>query len=274
MDPAYLFEPELRNLRRKRSKLANFHEGWLFREGAEALADRLSFIKRDFDKIVLHGADFHALSDAVSKSHPFFEIDAEVEIWPTEASGVDLILSNLQLHWVNDLPGLLTQIRRALVPDGFFSAALIGGTSLFELRSSLIETEERCGLAHAPRMSPMIDLPTAAGLMQRAGFALPVVDHELVRTTFSSPLKLLKDLRAMGQTNAVKAQPRQILPRAFWPIFDEVYKARFPDGSGGVTATFDLVFLSGWAPADTQQKPLTPGSAAMELRDGLNSSGS
>ena len=170
---------------------------------------------------------------------------------------------------VNDLPGLLVQIRRSLRPDGFFSACLVGGESLFELRASITEATDRLGRAHSPRISPMIDAPTAAGLMQRAGFALPVVDHELIHLAYSHPLKLLQDLRAMGQTNALADQPRGIDPRAFWPTVFQVYEDLFAHDEGGVRATFDLIFLSGWAPAKTQQQALKPGSAQMRLAEGL-----
>ncbi len=256
MDSIYVFDPAIRALRRARAATAQQEAGWLFDEGAAALADRLAVIRRRFDRVIFHGTDFAALARALPALRPQLCLDGEREIWPEAAAGADLVLSNLQLHWVNDLPGLLVQIRRALRPDGFFSACLLGGETLFELRACLLEAEEQCGRAHAPRVSPMMDLPTAAGLMQRAGFALPVVDHEVIRVAFAQPLRLLKDLRALGQANALGAQDRRILPRAFWPTLAQIYAARFPDGQGGVTATFDVIFLSGWSPAASQPRPL------------------
>ncbi len=270
MDSFYMFAPAIRALRRARAATAQKDTGWLFDEGATALADRLGLVQRRFRHVVFHGTDFGALARAIPLLQPELCLDGECEVWPEAATGADLVLSNLQLHWVNDLPGLLVQIRRSLRPDGFFSACLLGGETLFELRACLLETEELCGRAHAPRVSPMMDLPTAAGLMQRAGFALPVVDHEVIRVAFTQPLRLLRDLRALGQANALRAQDRRILPRSFWPTFAQIYAKRFPDGHGGVTATFDMIFLSGWSPAETQLKPLRPGSAQMSLREGLN----
>ena len=290
MDGALIFNSHLRALRRARAAQSDTSDkaaGFLFQEGAEALADRLSFIQRAFHRPVLHGNDFQALTQALAQALPHalphiqtdtplphssapHLIEGECEIWPLEAESCDLILSNLQLHWVNDLPGLLVQIRRSLCPDGFFSACLIGGESLFELRASLAEAESRLNRPHRPRISPMIDVPTAAGLMQRAGFALPVVDHEIINLSYAHPLTLLKDLQAMGQSNAIQNQPTGIDPQAFWPTVCQAYQDLFPHVEGGVKATFDLIFLSGWAPASNQQQPLKPGSARMDLRQGLD----
>lgn len=271
MDQAFLFDANLRALRRARAALNTPEAGFLFHEGAEALADRLSFIKREFEQAVFHGLDFGALEAALPTMQPKDRILAETEAWPLEAQSCDLILSNLQLHWVNDLPGLLIQIRQSLRPDGFFSACLIGGESLFELRAALAQAETDLGLPSHPRVSPMIDVPTAASLMQRAGFALPVVDHEVIPVSYQHPLTLLNDLRAMGQTNALAAQPRGIDPRAFWPQVMAAYEALFPHPGGGVQATFDLIFLSGWAPGPGQQTPLAPGSAMQDLAAALKS---
>ena len=271
MDQLFLFDADLRALRWARAARSDAAAGFLFREGAQALADRLGFIKRTFSQIVFHGLDFGALETALPDVQPIKKILAETEIWPLEPHSCDLVLSNLQLHWVNDLPGILVQIRQSLRPDGFFSACLVGGESLFELRASLAQAETDLGLSSRPRVSPMIDLPTAADLMQRTGFALPVVDHEVIPLSYRSPLTLLKDLRAMGQTNALSAQPRGIDPHAFWPQVIAAYEALFPHPEGGVQATVDLVFLSGWAPGPGQQTPLAPGSAKQDLAWALRS---
>lgn len=271
MDAAFLFNPTLRALRRQRAQrfAGQGSDGFLFAEGAEALADRLGFIRRNFSTPVLHGLDFGALPAAIPHYASGQQIGGEQEVWPLEPQSCDLIVSNLQLHWVNDLPGLLIQMRASLRPDGFFSGCLVGGESLFELRAALAETETRLGLPSRPRVSPMIDLPTATGLMQRAGFALPVVDHEILNLSYQSPLTLLKDLRVMGQTHSVTGQRRTIDSKAFWPTLISVYEELFPHPEGGVRATFDLLFLSGWAPAASQQKPLAPGSAAHDLAEAL-----
>ena len=289
MNASHLFNAELRALRRARAARASQRAsqpapehapqrvpepvpqeaGFLFQEAAGALAERLSYIRRDFQSPILHGNDFGALHAAFPRMRPSDCLEGEREIWPLAAASCDLILSNLQLHWVNDLPGLLIQMRRSLQPDGFFSACLIGGESLFELRVALAEATDAPGLAHSPRISPMIDVPTAAGLVQRAGFALPVVDHEIVNLSYAHPLSLLKDLRAMGQTNALANQKTGVDPRAFWPEVCRTYQALFAHEQGGVRATFDLIFLSGWVPAASQQQPLKPGSAARALREAL-----
>ena len=269
MDESYVFNSELRALRRLRATNAPSDAGFLFHEGATALADRLFCLKRNFRTPVLHGNDFQALTFALNDLPISKHIEGEQEVWPLDHASCDLVLSNLQLHWVNDLPGLLVQIRRSLRPDGFFSACLIGGESLFELKASLVEAETKLGLPHRPRVSPMIDLPTAAGLMQRTGFSLPVVDHELIRLSYSSPLKLLHDLRLMGQTNALRHQPKTIDMREFWPMVCTSYCDLFQREDTGVEATFDLIFLSGWAPSKTQQQPLKPRPASMDFREGL-----
>ena len=271
MNATFLFNSDLRALRRVRAgnRDQQSDAGFLFHEGAQALADRLSFISRAFTHPVFHGLDFGALQAAMPHLTPVAQIAGEREVWSLARESCDLIISNLQLHWVNDLPGLLVQIRRCLRADGFFSACLVGGESLFELRAAIGEAETALGMASRPRISPMIDLHTSAGLMQRAGFALPVVDHEVLSVRYQNPLKLLKDLRAMGQSNAIAGQGRMIDPKGFWPLVCEIYGQLFPHRTGGVTATFDLIFLSGWAPASSQQQPLKPGSARMDLEEGL-----
>jgi SAM-dependent methyltransferase len=197
-------------------------------------------------------------------------IVGDEEALPLAPGRFDLITSALALHWVNDLPGALIQIRRALKPDGFFLAAMAGGESLFELRTALQEAEARCHGGLSPRVSPMTDVRDLGGLLQRAGLALPVVDSDTIEITYDSPFKLMHDLRLMGETNAVTARRRAPPGKAFWATVEEIYRDRFALPGGRVLASFDILFMAGWAPAATQQQPLAPGSARHRLADALH----
>ena len=179
------------------------------------------------------------------------------------------MVSTLALHWTNDVVGALIQIRRALKPDGLFIGSLLGGATLTELRQSLLAAEAELTGGAGPRVSPFADPYDAAGLMQRSGFALPVADVDRVTVRYAHPLKLLADLRAMGETSVLaerhpKRLTRQVLARAF-----EIYVERFAEPDGRVPATFEILTLTGWAPDPSQQKPLKPGSAKMRLADAL-----
>ena len=192
------------------------------------------------------------------------------EALPLAPGVFDLITSALALHWVNDLPGALIQIRCALKPDGFFLAAMAGGESLFELRTALQEAEARCHGGLSPRVSPMTDVRDLGGLLQRAGLALPVVDSDTIEVTYDTPFKLMRDLRLMGETNAVAARRRAPPGKAFWATVDQIYRDRYALPGGRVLASFDILYMAGWAPAATQQQPLAPGSARHRLADALH----
>ena len=192
------------------------------------------------------------------------------EALPFAPAGFDLIVSGLSLQWVNDLPGALVQIRRALAPDGLFLAAVIGGQSLTELRTALTAAEAELTGGASPRVAPFADIRDLGQLLQRAGFALPVTDVEPIVVRYASMLALMQDLRAMGATNALSERSRVPLRRAVLMRAAEIYDDRFSDADGRVRATFDIVWLSGWAPHESQQKPLAPGSARMRLADALN----
>ncbi|HRO03438.1 MAG TPA: methyltransferase domain-containing protein, partial [Terricaulis sp.] len=191
------------------------------------------------------------------------------EALPFAEASFDLIVSPLALHSVNDLPGALIQLRRALKPDGLLLAALFGGATLNELRLSLIEAEIELTGGAGPRVAPFADLQDLTHLMQRAGFALPAGDRDVVKVRYAEPMRLLADLRAMGETAALSERSprglsRRILARTF-----EIYAARFSDPDGRVRATFEIINLAGWAPHESQQKPLKPGSAKTRLADAL-----
>ncbi|KDA02439.1 methyltransferase domain-containing protein [Hyphomonas oceanitis] len=185
----------------------------------------------------------------------------------------DLVVSALSLHWVNDLPGALIQVRRVLEPDGLFLGALFGAGTLAELRACLIEAETEIMGGLAPRLSPLPALADMAALMQRAGFALPVVDRESVVVRYDSVFGLLADLKGMGERAAFASGMAQPLPRRVLMRMAELYAQNFSDPDGRVRATFEIVYLSGWAPAPSQPKPLKPGSAKASLADAVRRQG-
>ena len=201
---------------------------------------------------------------------PALSIVADEEALPFAAASFDLIASALSLQWANDLPGVLVQLRRALAPDGLFLAALVGGQSLTELRTALTAAEADLTGGASPRVAPFADVRDLGGLLQRAGFALPVTDIEPIIVRYPSMFALMQDLRAMGATNALVERSRLPLRRAVLMRAADIYAARFADPDGRLRATFDIVWLSGWAPHESQQKPLAPGSARTRLADALN----
>lgn len=181
----------------------------------------------------------------------------------------DLVLHVLALHWASDAVGQLVQCRRALKPDGLFIAALFGGRSLQELRTVLAEAESRLSGGLSPRVLPMGEIRDLGALLQRAGFALPVADSVTKTVTYRTAFHLIADLRAMGETNALAQRSRRPAPRALFPEAAALYARHFPAPEGRIAATFDIVFLTGWAPHESQQQPLRPGSAAARLADAL-----
>jgi hypothetical protein len=181
-------------------------------------------------------------------------------------------VSLLALHAVNDLPGALVQIRRVLAPDGLFLACLLGGATLTELRQAFTEAEAEVEGGASPRVAPFADLRDLGALLQRAGFALPVTDVDTVVVRYADPLRLLRDLRAMGLSNPLAHRRKTPLRRATLLRAMQIYAKRFADPDGRVRATFELVWLSGWAPHESQQKPLRPGSARVRLADALGTS--
>jgi SAM-dependent methyltransferase len=192
------------------------------------------------------------------------------EEWlPLAEARLDLVLSNLSLQWVNDLPGALAQIRRALRPDGLLLATVFGGETLRELRSVLMEAEGEISGGASPRVSPFVDVREAGNLLTRAGFALPVVDTDTLTVTYPDLFKLMADLRAMAETNAVRARSRRPVSRALFLRAAALYAERFADARGRLVATFQIVTLTAWTPHASQQKPLRPGSAKTRLADAL-----
>ncbi len=196
-------------------------------------------------------------------------ISAEEETLPFRDASLELLVSALSLQFVNDLPGTLIQIRRALKPDGLLLAALAGGDTLTELRQSFAVAEAEIEHGISPRIIPFVDVREAGALLQRAGFALPVTDLDRITVRYELPMLLMHDLRSMGATNPMVERSRRPLKRATLRRMTEVYAERFTDPDNRIRATFEIVWLSGWAPHASQQKPLAPGSARTRLSDAL-----
>jgi SAM-dependent methyltransferase len=264
---------------------------FLLRRAAGDLADRLLLVKREFPVAVDLGTPGpHAAlvlagdrrigfvlraaptaSAAGEGAYP--RIVADDERSTLADASCDLIVSLLALQGVNDLPGALIQIRRALRPDGLFLGCMMGGESLNELRQCLTAAESEILSGASPRVAPFADVRALGALLQRAGFALPVVDLDRAVTRYADMLALTRDLRAMGATNALIARSRAPLRRDVLVRAGQIYAERFADSDGRLRATFDMVWLAGWAPHESQQKPLKPGSAKMRLADALRGPG-
>jgi SAM-dependent methyltransferase len=228
----------------------------------DALADNSAI-----DGMIAVAPAFDA-ADPAADPEPL-RVVADPEALPFAAGSLDLVVSAFALQTVDDLPGALIQIRRALKPDGLLLAALLGGDTLTELRESFAVAESEVTGGVSPRVAPFADLRDMGALMQRAGFALPVTDVDRVVVRYSSPLALMADLRRMGATNPLVERRRVPLRRSVLARVLEVYAERFGDPDGKVRASFDIVWLSGWAPHESQQQPLRPGSAKARLADAL-----
>jgi SAM-dependent methyltransferase len=279
-----MFDRDLLRIRRARAAALGSAAFLLDRVAAE-LSERLSVVLRKFDIAADLGTPGdtvrRALENIVSTvvavdAQPGLRADkskltvaADLEALPFRDGVFDLAVSALALQFVNDLPGTLAQIRRTLKPDGLFLAALIGGTSLAELREAFAEAEAEIEGGASPRVAPFVDVRELGALLQRAGFALPVTDIDRLTVRYASPLALMHDLRRMGATNALAERRRVPLRRVTLRRTMEIYGERFADADGRVRATFEIVWLSGWAPHESQQKPLAPGSAKMRLADAL-----
>ncbi len=237
---------------------------------ADDIAERLSAVLRTFDIAVDLGTPTGAVRRAIAERvGTVAAVVADEEALPFRDASLDLVVSALTLQHVNDLPGTLIQIRRALKPDGLFLAAMVGGESLAELRAAFAEAEAEVEGGVSPRVAPFADLRDLGALLQRAGFALPVTDVDRITVRYASPLALMHDLRRMGAGNALTERRRTPLRRATLRRLLEIYAERFADPDGRIRATFEIVWLSGWAPHQSQQQPQPPGSAKTRLADAL-----
>jgi NADH dehydrogenase [ubiquinone] 1 alpha subcomplex assembly factor 5 len=286
-EPVQIFDRRLLIARRNRVAEEAADHDFLLARVADDLMERLGAINRTFPNAASVGA-YHGLLGrrlrrlpgirAVTNVEPAARLlaqcegpglAADEEALPFASQSLDLIVSGLSLQYVNDLPGALIQMRRALKPDGLLLAALLGGSTLAELRTAFLvaETETLGGVS--PRVSPFADVRDLGGLLQRAQLALPVVDSDTVTVTYASPLALMHDLRAMAATNVLTARRKVPLRRATLARAIEVYTERFGLPGGRVPATFEIITLTGWAPHESQPNPLRPGSAQARLADAL-----
>lgn len=280
------FDQQLIGRRRVRAA-AGGPADFLLRNVAEDLADRLMLVQRSFAHIADIATPADALREAmVQRGMPMpmaldpVEVLARrrsrpVVVAPADAlpfgdGRLDLVVSALGLQFVDDLPGLFVQVRRALKPDGLFLAALLGGDTLTELRQAFAEAESEMDGGLSPRVAPFADVRDVGALLQRAGFALPVTDSDRLTVRYADVFALMRDLRAMGATNPLVARRRVPLKRSTLLRMAAIYHERFSDPDGRIRATFQVITLSGWSPHESQQKPLKPGSAKARLADALN----
>ncbi|OHV15269.1 SAM-dependent methyltransferase [Methylorubrum extorquens] len=281
-ESAPLFDPALVRRRIARARRSGY-AGFLLERVAEDLEDRLAAVTRSFPLGLDLGTPLPLVSERLLQSgrvermihlapvsEPNGSVVGDPEVLPFGGhAGFDLAVSALALQHVNDLPGALLQVRRALKPDGLFLAGLLGGATLTELRQAFLQAESETEGGASPRVAPFAELRDLGGLLQRAGFALPVVDADTITVRYGDPFSLMRDLRAMGLTNALHDRRRAPLRRATLMRAAAIYAERFSDPDGRLRATFEILWLSGWAPHESQQKPLRPGSAKARLADAL-----
>jgi SAM-dependent methyltransferase len=271
-----LFDRALLRARQARAQRGEFAT-FLLDRVAEEMKERLQAVLREFE----HAADVGtagdqvraALADHVGQLARVDLPDIESEPLPLSPESLDLVVSALAFQFVNDLPGALAQLRRALKPDGLLLAAMIGGDTLIELRQSFAAAEAELEGGVSPRVAPFADLRDIGALLQRAGFALPVTDVDRVVVRYDSALALMADLRRMGATNILVERRRTPTRRATMLRMAQLYGERFADADGRIRATFDVIWLSGWAPHASQQKPLQPGSAKASLAEAVRGKG-
>jgi len=296
-----LFEREAVRKHRERAAPDIHAHDFLFREVAERLTERLDDVKRTFPvalNLGCHGGEVAQVvsgrggietllrcdpspkmgAQAAEKTHTAV-FAADEEFLPVKSASLGLVVSNLSLHWANDLPGALVQIREALKPDGLFLAAMFGERTLFELRESLMAAELEIEMGMSPRVSPFTTVQDAGGLLQRAGFALPVVDTDTIQVSYPDMFKLMADLRGMGETGTISGRRKTFTRKDTMLRAASYYSEKFAGGGdpalgdigeGRIPATFDVIYLTAWAPHPDQQKPLQPGSGEANLADILD----
>ncbi|MBY0354797.1 MAG: methyltransferase domain-containing protein [Rickettsiales bacterium] len=283
-DDHSIFERDLWRKRRQRASAVFANVAYLKDEAAQRIIERLDDIKRDFPLVLDMGSHQGALAQLLSgragiqhivqMDHCLsmlpakgLRVQADEEWLPFAAESLDAAFSAMSLHWVNDLPGALIQLRRALKPDGLFMAILPGARTLHELRTCLADAELACEGGISPRISPFVEVRDAGGLLQRAGFALPVVDSDIVQVTYPNAWALMQELRQMGESNALRSRRRQFTRRETLLHAMELYHARHQDAEGRITASFEFITLTAWSPHISQQKPARRGSATIGLHD-------
>jgi SAM-dependent methyltransferase len=286
-DLPIIFDRALLARRRDRAAADAGDHDFLLRRVEDDFAERLQIVTRAFPvaaNLGAHNGRLERLLRSSGKIETIVNADASAqmlahasehsvvadeEALPFGDSSVDLVVSGLSLQLVNDLPGTLAQIRRVLKPDGLLLAALLGGATLQELREAWIVAEDDIAGGASPRVAPFADVRDMGALLQRAGFALPVVDSDVVTVTYASPLALMAEIKAMGASNMLAERRRAPVTRRLLAKASEVYEERFGTGTGRVRATFEILTLTAWSPHESQQKPLRPGSASARLADAL-----
>ena len=291
MSVPILFDQRL--IRQHRQRASHRYADFAFLKDAAAirLADRLELMRRHFDlcldigahdgRLAQHFAGLGKIGHMIhtdpadgfalaSKQHGSGVVHALGDL-PYKPESFDAVFSCLSLHWVDDLPGLMMQARRLLKPDGLLLVSLLGGNSLAELKQALAEAEQDITGGLSPRCAPMADIRDIGGLMSRAGLALPVADSDRLTVNYPHMFELMEDLRGMGEQNAMLARLKTPTRRRVFMRAAEIYQQRFARADGQIPASFEIVTVTGWAPHESQQKPLRPGTAARRLASALES---
>lgn len=275
------FNTKLLQRRRERAAKTWPKAAFLLDRAGDDLCERLSFINRTFENVLIT-EPYRGHFSQILKQHPDLEgkinlstsdgpsrVGGEFGFAPLADQSLDLFVSNLLLHWVNDVPGLLAQARAALRPDGLLLVSFLGGRTLQELRSVLAQAETELGQGPRHRVSPFADAQDGAQLLQRARFALPVADSDVITVRYDTIFGLFRDLKAMGETAAFAKRPESPLTRAIIARAGDIYARNYCDDDGRIRATFEIITLTGWSPHSSQQQPLKPGSAKMRLAEAL-----
>lgn len=268
--PPALFDDDLLALRRARAACLPGRADFLHLAVAREIAERLKEINRDFSRAAIVGPRADLWAESLAEAGVYLpERVADAPVLDLAPAAHDLVVHGLALHWANDPVGQLVQARRALVPDGLFLGALLGGETLSELRRAFAEAEVAVLGGLSPRVAPMGEIRDLGALLQRAGFALPVADSLRLDVEYTDAMALMRDLRAMGETNVLRDRLRRPMPRVLLERVCAVYAVRFGAPGGRVRATFEVIVLTGWAPSPDQPRPLRPGSAKARLADAL-----
>jgi SAM-dependent methyltransferase len=282
-----IFDQRVLGQRRQRFAAEASAHDFLLTRVAEDFTERLSIVRREFAVAANFGACHGVVSRAIRtlpSTRTVYDVEAtpalldqcdgpairaEIDAVPFAAGSLDLAVSALALQLVNDVPGTLAQFRRALKPDGLLLAALLGGETLKELREAWLIAEDEVTGGASLRVAPFADVRDLGGLLQRAGFALPVADSDVVRVTYASPLALMQELQRMGASNMLTERRRVPVTKRLLLRAAEVYTERFGLADGRIPATFEIITLTAWVPHESQQQPLEPGSAKMRLSEAL-----
>lgn len=272
-------------MRKKREALAKKFQNhdFLFKYCAGEISERLLDINREFTAPLLIGSRGSIETDHPKVKNPMIMdtlsyplkkadhsyIQGDEELFPIKQQSLDLALSILHMHNINDLPGALTQIRQSLKPDGLFMSCIFGGDTLRELRESLMNSEIELMGGASPRVFPFIDKMQMGDLLQRAGFALPVIDTEIIKVSYNTMFDLIKDIRGMGESNIIEKRNKSYTGKGFFIKAAHYYQEHFPSPDHKIEATFEIIYAIGWAPHSSQQKPLQPGSAQYSLAEAL-----